>query len=493
MKIIIVGGGTAGWMAAATLKKRYPDHHIEVIESDSEYPIGVGESTTQFFSTWLHYLGLKPEDWMPHCNATYKISVRFKNFHDVDDIPWHYPFGNQKTDAHGMDVWFREAMLNKWDNSRFARDHWVSAEMAHRNVLGNYHNFRLGKDNGYHYNANEFTVWLRDNYCIPRGVIHTIGHVDEVIYDDDGVKELLIKDQEDRVTADLFIDCTGFKSLLNKTDWKPYDYLPNDRAWATRLDYKNKEVQMTNCTDCTALSSGWVWHVPTWDHIGTGYVFSSKYQSEEDALQEFKDHLGDGASEDQEYRLIKFSGGRRAEGWWKNVVSIGLSGVFMEPLESTGIYSIHESIFYLIRTLDNRKVLTQQMRDTYNCVCNVRWDGTASFIGMHYSYTQRNDSPYWKAVTQRSISGHFHEYAMKAFTTSALALNSAIQFQGQSLEYILVIWGGHGFNPWNPILENEMDAADYKIVNTVNHTYKNWDLLHCLNTYEYYKHSLYKS
>ena len=493
MKIIIVGGGTAGWMAAATLKKRYPDYDIEVIESDSIPPIGVGESTTQFFSPWLHYLGLKPEDWMPHCNATYKLSVRFKDFHEVGDTRWQYPFGQPKIDSHGMDVWFREAMINNWDNSRLARDHWVSAEMAQRNVIGDYDNFKLGKDTGYHYNATEFSIWLRDNYCIPRGVIHTIGHVDKVDFDEDGVKQLIMRDQKDPVTADLFIDCTGFKSLLNPTEYKPYDYLPNNRAWATRLDYKDKSKQMTNCTDCTALSSGWVWNVPTWDHIGTGYVFSNQYQSEEDALDEFKNHLGDNASEDQEYRLIKFTGGRRSEGWWKNVVSIGLSGVFLEPMESTGILSIHESLFYLIRSLDNRKVLTQQMRDIYNCICNKKWDGLASFIAMHYSYTQRNDSPYWKAVTQRSIEGEYHDLAMKIFNISAFSLNSGLTFQGGALIFILVIWGGHGFNPWNPIMENEVEAVDFKINSTVNHTYKNWDLLHCINTYDYYKHSLYKT
>ena len=324
-------------------------------------------------------------------------------------------------------------------------------------------------------------------------MIHTIGHVDKVDFDEDGVKQLIMRDQEDPVTADLFIDCTGFKSLLNPTEYKPYDYLPNNRAWATRLDYKDKSKQMTNCTDCTALSSGWVWNVPTWDHIGTGYVFSNQYQSEEDALDEFKNHLGDDASKDQEYRLIKFTGGRRSEGWWKNVVSIGLSGVFLEPMESTGILSIHESLFYLIRSLDNRQVLTQQMRDIYNCVCNKQWDGLASFIGMHYSYTQRNDSPYWKAVTQRSVKGEYNDLALKIFNISAFSLNSGLTFQGQALIFILVIWGGHGFNPWNPIMENEVDAEECKMVSTVNHTYKDWDLLHCLNTYEYYKHSLYKT
>ena len=489
MKIIIVGGGTSGWMSAATLKKRYPNYHIEVIESDSVPPIGVGESTTQFFSIWLHYLGLEPKDWMPHCDATYKVSVRFHNFHDVGDVPWQYPFGNPKTDAQRLDVWFRDAMINKWDNSRLARDHWISAELATQNVIGDFPNFKLGRDNGYHFDASKFAIWLRDNYCLPRGVIHTRGHVEDITYDDDGVKELWLEGVEDPVTADLFIDCTGFKSMLNQTGWKEYDFLPNDRAWVTRVDYRDKTKEMVNCTDCTALSSGWVWNVPTWDRIGTGYVFSSKYQDEKDALVEFQDHLDDRVSENQAYRLIKFSGGRRTEGWWKNVVSIGLSGGFLEPLESNGLLSVHEFLFYLIRAFGDRQVITQQIRDIYNRICAEKFDDFAAFIGIHYSYTQRNDSPYWKAVTQRSIHGATHDYAQGACMITPFKINDAINFHAS--DSIPAIWGGHGFNPWNEIVENEIRMYGYEVFESTRHTYKDWDLSECMNTYEYYTKTLY--
>ena len=123
-------------------------------------------------------------------------------------------------------MWFRDAMINKWDNSRLARDHWVSAELATQNVLGEFPNFKLGRDNGYHFDASKFAIWLRDNYCLPRGVIHTRGHVEDITYDDDGVKELWLEGVEDPVTADLFIDCTGFKSMLNQTGWKEYGFPP---------------------------------------------------------------------------------------------------------------------------------------------------------------------------------------------------------------------------------------------------------------------------
>ena len=318
MKFAIVGGGTAGWMTAATLIRQFPQADLTLYESDKVPPIGVGESTTQFFRVWLKFLGLKDEEWMAACDATYKVSVMFHGFHDVDDSPWQYPFGIPRADTYTPDYWFYKQSQEGFPGSRLAEDYNLAAQCAIRNKLpvGEYANeyYDLQKSAGFHFNASKFAIWLRDNYCLPKGVKH------------------VIKDIKKKPKADLVFDCTGFRSKFNKSKWISFeDYLPNNSAWVTRVHYDDKDTQIKPCTDCTALSSGWVWNVPTYETIGTGYVFCDKFISPENARKEFRKHLAKNVQSDaalytdKMFRLIKFKTGRREEIWKGNVVSIGLS------------------------------------------------------------------------------------------------------------------------------------------------------------------------
>ena len=334
MKFTVVGGGTAGWMTAATLNKAYPDSTIIVYESPDTPATGVGESTTQFFRYWLNYIGLQDEDWMKECDATYKVSVRFHNFHKKGDEPWHYPFGTPREDIYSPDYWYWYQYKKGWKNSKFAPDYCISAKCSDENKLpiGKYADgyFPLRKFSGFHFNAVKFANFLRDTICKPAGVIHKIETLDG---------------KPDN-NSDLYFDCTGFKSLLNKSPWKSFeDWLPNNSAIVTRVHYDDKETQIKPVTDCTALSSGWVWNVPTWDTIGTGYVYCDKFLTKKQAIKEFREHLTNnvqsdaGLYTDKMFRQIKFKTGRREEIWKGDVVSIGLSAGFVEPLESNGLLS----------------------------------------------------------------------------------------------------------------------------------------------------------
>ena len=450
MKICIVGGGSAGWMTASTLVKAYPEWDITLVESPKVASVGVGESTTQFFRQWLHFLGLKDEDWMPHCDATYKISVRFHNFHEKSDTPWQYPFG-QPRNLGTPDIWFYNAMRYGWDNDAFAKDYWYAAACADENRLpvNSLPFFDLDKECGFHFDAVKFANWLRDNYAKPRGIRHITGHVkqfaDDKIYLDDRV-----------INADLFFDCTGFNAVLNQSEWIDYsDYLPNNRAWVTRLPYKNKEEQMVPTTDCTALSSGWVWNVPTWERIGTGYNFCNKYISEEDALQEFIDYLDIDDAEGK-FRLVEYNTGRRKEIWNKNVVSIGLSAGFIEPLESNGLLSVHSFLLFFTRVMDQRKVITQFMRDTFNHACNMAFDTFSSFVALHYSLTQRDDTEYWKAVGKiKYPDTGLLNYFKNLMTADTASYDTGIAFG--TYEGCLAVAAGHGWNPFNATVMSEIN------------------------------------
>ena len=260
--------------------------------------------------------------------------------------------------------------------------------------------FDMNSEYAYHFDAIKFGQFLRKKYCTE--VNHILGEVIDCELGESGIKSLKVGSDKGfksyDTEADLFIDCTGFKSLLLgqflKEPFISYEHLlPNDSAWATHISYVDKE-KMCPYTECTAINNGWVWKIPLWDSIGTGYVYSSKHISHEDAKQEFIDHLG---TSDCEFIHIPMKIGRYKRTWVKNVVAIGLSGGFIEPLESNGLFTVHQNLLALYKTLRRGKV-SQLLKDFYNKGMNVNFDTFADFVAVHYAFTQRTDTSYWKDI-----------------------------------------------------------------------------------------------
>jgi len=194
-----------------------------------------------------------------------------------------------------------------------------------------------------------------------------------------------------------------------------YDHLiPNNKAWATKIQYTDKEKELEPYTNCTALGNGWVWNIPLWSRIGTGYVYSDKYISKEDALEEFKRHLKSNKMshhdpnrnvDDLEFKDINMRIGIHRRIWVKNVVAIGLAGGFIEPLESTGLFTVHEFLMKLVSYLD-RDHFNQFEIDAYNTTTRIMFDGLCKFVALHYALSLRDDTEYWRDVRRRSYAGY---------------------------------------------------------------------------------------
>jgi hypothetical protein len=402
-KIIIVGGGTAGWMAAATLVKCFPDKSITLIESPNIPTVGVGESTIQQIRGWISLLGIKEEEFIPYTDASYKLSIKFTDFYKKGEA-FHYPFGSPNTDnnlANHNDWWFKKIYKPETPNSDYADCIFPQMALVNENkCFSNEDNkipFNLKTDSAFHFDATKFGLWLRDHYCLPRGVKHIKEDVKTIEQDENGIRSLNKKHK-----ADLFIDCTGFKSLLLGETLKEEfisfeDLLPNNKAWATKIPYKDKKKELESFTNCTAIENGWVWNIPMWTRIGTGYVYSDKFVDDETALKEFQKHLGKKAPKNKsDYKNIKMKVGTHKRLWVKNVVAIGLSAGFIEPLESNGLFSVHEFLAELVRNLKREKV-SQWDRDNYTFTCRQMFQNFAEFVALHYALSHRDDTEYWKA------------------------------------------------------------------------------------------------
>lgn len=377
-KIVIVGGGSSGWISAATLIKAFPDKNIQVIESPDVPIIGVGESTLGGLRHWTRYIGLDEHSFFPYTDASYKLSIKFTDFYKKDGGSFHYPFGRAITqgernpyyDWHLKKYYFPNTPVQDFVNDLFPSSALINSNKFSENRLGEFDNFIPEDWVAYHFDATKFGSWLRDEYCIPKEVVHISSTVKKINTDVDGIKNLELSNGE-IITADLFIDCTGFNSLLlgdalEETFESLSDMLPNNRAWATRLEYKEKEKELEGFTNCTAIENGWCWNIPLWSRIGTGYVYSDKFVSSEDALEEFKKYLMSEKMliprtreevDSLEYKDIKMRVGIHRKTFVKNVVAIGLSAGFIEPLESNGLFSAHEFIFKLVDILQEEKLV----------------------------------------------------------------------------------------------------------------------------------------
>jgi tryptophan 6-halogenase len=415
--ITIVGGGTAGWLAAALLSAffRLPDGRagvkISLIESPDIQSVGVGEATVPAMPRTLSQIGISESEVMTRCNATFKLAVKFSGW-DVDENNQPVEFLNVFDSEPPLQGRHLAAYYTRFgalrDTAQSGMDYASSyspmpdliAQCKAPRPLGLEEYAGMGTF-AYHLDAGLFADLLRE-FTVARGVEHIQDNVLDVALDERGFVSSLQLEKGGRHPIELVIDCTGFRGLIiNKAlneEFVSYSkYLMNDRAMALRIPHDDP-TRIVPCTGSTALGAGWVWRVPLYTRLGTGYVFSSKFRTDDEAMREFTDHLGP-ASDGLEPRVIPLRVGQSRRAWVKNCVAMGLSSGFIEPLESTAIYSIEMAIRMLYSYFPNTG-FDPALARRYNARINSFHDEIRDFIMLHYILGNRTDSPYWVAARE---------------------------------------------------------------------------------------------
>ena len=510
--ICIVGGGSSGWMTAAALTKLLPDMNVTLVESKNISTVGVGESTLTYLNRFLNLLGLEDKDWMSYCNATYKVSIKFTDFAGKGKN-YHYPFGARDfSDAGGIATWYYWKLLDpSIDNYSFAEYYHPVITMSDQNKMtsnedGMVRAFDFYNATAYHMDATLFGNYLKEKVALPNGLNYITDDVIKVNQNEDGSVKSLSTKENGELEADLFVDCTGFKALLLSETLKvPFisfnDNLINDKAIATKLPYINPDKEMECVTNCTAIESGWVWNIPLFNRIGTGYVYSSKFETPESAEKQFRHHLAGGngnmvigdkeRADKAEFRHIDIRHGVHETSWKHNVVGVGLASGFIEPLESTGLLLTHENIIFLLKTLTRKDGNVNKIdKDMWNYSVREWVGGMREFVSQHYSLSSRHDTPYWKHVTEE-ISydlgplGISNDGAHAPVTTSAdlsRRLNRTFEFNSEDMAGLLYIATGNGYTPLSSIDYLHLEPEMWKQMKE--------DQLRLQNKYESFKQNL---
>jgi len=523
--VLIVGGGTAGWMTAAALLKLCPHIKTSLIESKNYPIIGVGESTLGQINDFFEAIGLEDHMWMKDTGSTYKVNIRFNDFYKKEET-WDYPFGDAmerlELCPHGWMSWFALNLQKpeKFTRNTFARCHNIIGQLAHYNKLTNDPDrINFGGDTAYHMDAVKFGQWLKNNYC--PGLNYMQGNVVDCEKDDRGHIKALLTDEGQRLEYDLYIDCTGFKSLLlEQFMGVPFESfhvndggcLLNDSAVTCHVPHEDPEKEIVNSTNCTAIENGWVWDVPLWERSGCGYVYSSDFSSKEKAEEDLHAYVArtrgiKRADNIGSFKHVPFRNGKHTKSWEKNVCAVGLSNCFVEPLEATGLLTTHEQILRLCNNLAGRDGFVPRVEvDMLNLVCDLEIEGFKNFIAAHYAFSSR-DTPYWLEVADHiqydfstgALDNLFMRYASEKHVIYEFAGDPA---HNDGLRYIAA---GMGFNPINKHtltlkrLQNNLSPVhDQQEIDTAEIRFDEWnaemyDWCSGLpSTYEFTKETIYK-
>ena len=401
--VVIVGGGTAGWMCAAALARMiaHAGVSVQLIESEEIGTVGVGEATIPTLLTFNHLLGLDEDDFVRSTQGTFKLGIEFVDWYCLGNRYIH-PFG-----TFGLDI---EAIKFHQLWLRLSRDPAVCAEAAE---LAEYNLCtvaarlaRFARPTGgpqsvlsslryaFHFDASLYARYLRA-YSEKRGVVRREGMITQVDKHPESGFITSVTLQDGRcIEGELFIDCSGFRSLLaGQALGIPYEswarWLPCDRAVAVPCESSGELLPYTRST---ADAAGWRWRIPLQHRIGNGYVYCSDYIDDEQARRRLLSNLDGKAL--AEPRTLRFVAGRRKTFWEKNCVCIGLAGGFIEPLESTSIHLIQVGIAKLLALFPDR-TFSQPEIDEYNRATIQEYEQTRDFIILHYKATSRTDTPFW--------------------------------------------------------------------------------------------------
>ncbi|MDP9012869.1 MAG: tryptophan 7-halogenase [Pseudomonadota bacterium] len=406
--ILIVGGGTAGWITAGVLAARFPQRgeegvSITLIESRAQPPIGVGEGTWPTIRATLKQIGVSESDFLRECDASFKQGTQFAKWVDGGDADVYYhpftlPAGYEERNL--APYWSESARSSSFADSLCFQPRLCENALAPKLIttpeftgLANY---------AYHLDAVKLAPFLQ-KHCVGKlGVHHVYDEIVSVHSDESGdISHLAMKSGE-HLGADLFIDCSGFSALLiGRHFGVPFlekaDVLFIDRAWAVQVPYARDDAPIDSMTKSTALSCGWVWDIGLSSRRGVGYAFSSGYISDDAALEELQRHLaakGD-LSSALSFRKININAGYRDEYWRRNCVAVGLSAGFLEPLEASAIVMIELSARSIANLLPGCRDGMQRAAQLFNETFRYRWERIVDFLKLHYVLTRRTDSRFW--------------------------------------------------------------------------------------------------
>jgi len=461
-KIVIVGGGTAGWMTAAALSNALQQGcQITLIESDDIGTVGVGEATIPPIRVFNRTLGIDENTFVRETQGSFKLGIQFVNWGKQGHRYFH-PFGNygrQFDMVNFHHYWLnarQQGQATTLDDYCMA---WGAAETGRfappiqdpRNILSTY-------EYAYHFDAGLYARFLR-RYAEQRGVTRIEGKIIQVKQQAiTGFVESVQLENAKCIEGELFIDCSGFKGLLIEqtlktgyVDWS--HWLPCDRAWAVPTE----RGEFTPYTRSTAHEAGWQWRIPLQHRTGNGHVFSSLFTQEHTARERLLQHLD--AKPLAEPRMLKFVTGRRQQFWQKNVVAIGLSSGFLEPLESTSIHLIQAGIAKLLALFPDTS-FSQDTIDEYNRIAIKEIESIRDFIILHYKLTTRTDSEMWRYCANMSVPDALN-YKIKQFKHTGHLVSGDMDLFGNAS------WLAVHIGQFN--LPQRLDALmHYRTVDSVN-------------------------
>ncbi len=406
-RLVIVGGGTAGWMTAAALGNVMGGAlDIRLVESDDIGTIGVGESTIPMLRLYNALLGVDEDEFMRETRATFKLGVELRDWARVGDRYMHGfgPIGRNLATLSFHQYWLR---LHQAGKARDLEDYSINrmAARAHRFMRADRSqpNSPLADIvHAFHIDAGLYARYLR-RYAERAGVRRTEGKVVDVeLREGDGFVQAIRLADGERIEGDLFVDCSGMRGLLIEealhTGYESWaHWLPCDRAVVVPCELG---AELPPYTLATARQAGWQWRIGLQHRTGNGHVFSSAHMSEDEATAILLDHLDGQPLADP--RTLRFHSGQRAKTWNRNVVAIGLSSGFAEPLESTSIHLIQATIAKLIAFFPDGEFRQVEI-DEFNRQCRFENERIRDFLILHYHATERDDSDFWNHVRTMQV------------------------------------------------------------------------------------------
>mgnify|MGYP000152971654 FL=1 len=457
-RVVIAGGGTAGWMAAAALTRLLRGQvDVTLIESSEIGTVGVGEATIPTLAYFHKLLGIDERQFMAATQATFKLGIQFEHWRKQQHQYLH-AFGQTGQSSFACDFqhfWLRGRQLG------IAADF---GDYCLESVAARAGKFAHLPDNGlnyaYHLDASRYALFLR-NLAEQAGITRIDGTISAIATDaNNGFIDTITLADGQRISGDLFIDCTGFRALLIEQtlrvgfeDWS--HWLLCDRAVAMQSERIGELVPFTRSI---AHPAGWQWRIPLRERMGNGLIYSSQYMSDDAASTTLTGSVSGKALHDP--RFIRFTPGRRRKQWHKNCVALGLASGFLEPLESTSIHLIQQGIIKLIRLFPHKQILPSAV-DEYNQQCTAELGHIRDFLILHYCVTQRNDSAFWRHCQSMPIPDSLQQ-KLDLFKQTGSVFHSGKALFEDSWQQVML---GQGLTPerYHPFADTmeQAELADF--------------------------------